>query len=155
MKLIELQTILNDKVKVYVGKKIDLSKFHSELTNLIKDELNNFGNCVYYPWRVSFDISEPLPTEILNLQLDLSEDKRHKYKTVGVVNSIEFTITDKNCSGMTSKEISKIKSKEFVLESIEYHNKEIEKLKFMIVEHEHKILDLEKIYMGRIGEKNV
>lgn len=50
MKLKELQTKLNDRVKAFVGRKMEMSDFHRELKDLIEDDLKNFGGCTYYPW---------------------------------------------------------------------------------------------------------
>lgn len=146
MKLNELQNKLNDIIEVFIGEKVEMGDFHDELRGLINDTLNEFGNCEYHAWSVDFGVGSSIGYEhskLLDLKIDLKEDKRHTWKCVGVVKGLEFTLVDSKCSELTADEIMELKRREHTLDHIEYNKSRIEQLKAEIRKLKEKNEELE------------
>lgn len=129
MKLKELQTKLNDRVKAFVGRKMEMSDFHRELKDLIEDDLKNFGGCTYYPWRISFLIEWFISSDLMKLEMDFKEDARYTFKTVVIIQDAKFKLVDDNYAELTVEEIATIKRREQTLNTISHNKEKIAQLK--------------------------
>lgn len=149
MKLKDLQTKLNEEVKIFIGKKVNMDDFHERIEDLVSSTIKEFDkDCRYTIWKVEFKTYNNAimieDTRLLKLTLDLKEDKRFKYERRGVVQGLEFSIINDIFAELTSKEIIKegiIRGKRHVLE---WNKNRIEELRATADQLEKESIEIEK-----------
>ena len=160
----ELQNAINRRLEKYDGKKIEepaagMPPYHKWYAEEIEAELREreISGLRASVWKIVADFGGPGPLsvsfeEIASVNLNMTRDKRYKYQTRGVVESlrVEFKeeLLDLTIGGLVTHLLKAEKQKR-----IKYHTDEREKLLAAIAEADRKIAELEAVEIEEaIGE---
>lgn len=98
MKLRELEVLFNENLKSLSGAKVKSSdEFHVLKERALTEVARKFGFNVSI-WCLEFELGSDVVyrsyNEIFKIVLDIKQDKRYSYETVGTIEKVEVKLTD-------------------------------------------------------------